>query len=185
MHYAVRLSDLSVIGPAGPLPPELSGLDQSSLDDLSVALAPCPAQWEGIGFWPACSETVSFDPMTQRMSGQVTETPDPMGKVVNVRPLVVDMTPAEIAAAAEAAKPPVPAAVTNFQARAALLTAGLFEKVDGALMALPARSTARQAWEYANELTRNGTLVNSMAETLGFTAAQLDDLFRDAATIEA
>lgn len=92
-----------------------------------------------------------------------------------------DMTEAEI----DASKPPVPQAVTNFQARAALLKAGLFDQVNGALLALPANSTARQAWEYANELTRNGTLVNSVSETLGLTAAQLDDLFRQAATIEA
>lgn len=80
---------------------------------------------------------------------------------------------------------PVPASVTNFQARAALLAAGLFDQVNDAMLAKPANSTDRQAWEYANELTRSGTLVNSMAETLGFTAAQLDDLFRTAATIEA
>jgi hypothetical protein len=92
-----------------------------------------------------------------------------------------DMTEVEI----EAAKPPVPQAVTNFQARAALLKAGLFDQVNNALLAQPVNSTARQAWEYANELTRNGTLVNSVSETLGLSAAQLDDLFRQAATIEA
>lgn len=106
---------------------------------------------------------------------QITETH------VQVTYTVRDKTPAET----EASKPPVPTAVTNFQARAALLTAGLFDRVNDALLAMPANSTARQAWEYANELTRNGTLVNSMAETLGLTAAQLDDLFRQAATIEA
>ncbi|MFP5516922.1 MAG: hypothetical protein ACLGJC_28045 [Alphaproteobacteria bacterium] len=94
---------------------------------------------------------------------------------------LVDLTPAEI----EAAKPPVPAAVTNFQARAVLLAAGLFDQVDAAIKAQPVNSNARQAWEYANELTRNGTLVNSVSETLGLTAAQLDDLFRQAAKIEA
>ncbi|MGA1860316.1 hypothetical protein VH569_30400 [Azospirillum sp. 11R-A] len=102
-------------------------------------------------------------------------------EAVEVTYRLVDLTPAEI----EAAKPPVPVTVTNFQARAALLAAGLFDQVNDALLALPANSTARQAWEYANELTRNGTLVNSMAETLGLTSAQLNDLFRQAVTIEA
>lgn len=100
---------------------------------------------------------------------------------VEVAYRLVDLTPAEI----EAAKPPVPVAVTNFQARAVLLAAGLFDQVDTAIKAQPQASAAYQAWEYANEITRNGTLVNSMAEMLGFTAAQLDDLFRQAATIEA
>lgn len=100
---------------------------------------------------------------------------------VEVAYRLVDLTPAEI----EAAKPPVPTAVTNFQARAALLAAGLFGRVDAAIKAQPQDSPAYQAWEYANEITRTGTLVNSVAETLGFTATQLDDLFRQAATIEA
>jgi len=94
---------------------------------------------------------------------------------------LVPLTPEEI----EAAKPPVPASVTNFQARAALLASGLFAQVNDAIHAQPVASPAYQAWEYANEITRGGELVNSMAETLGFTAGQLDDLFRQAATIEA
>lgn len=93
----------------------------------------------------------------------------------------VPLTPEEIAAAL----PPVPRAVTNFQARAVLLAAGLFDQVDAAIKAQPQTSAAYQAWEYANEITRSGTLVNSMAETLSLTSVQLDDLFRQAAAIEA
>ncbi|SMF72290.1 hypothetical protein SAMN02982917_4130 [Azospirillum oryzae] len=126
-------------------------------------------------------EVPPYDPTTQRLSDQMDEVPDAATMTVSVRPLVVNMTPAEI----EAAKPPVPAAVTNFQARAALLAAGLFAQVNDAMKAQPADSAAYQAWEYANDITRTGTLVNSVAEMLGLTAAQLDDLFRQAATIEA
>jgi hypothetical protein len=100
---------------------------------------------------------------------------------VEVTYQLVDLTPDEL----EASKPRVPQTVTNFQARAALLNAGLFEQVNEALMSLPISSTERQAWEYANELTRNGALVNSVAEALGLTSAQLDDLFRQASRIEA
>lgn len=100
---------------------------------------------------------------------------------VKVTYKLVDLTPAEV----EAAKPAVPQSVTNFQARAALLGAGLFEQVNDALSAMPLASPERQAWEYANELTRNGTLVNSVANALGLSSAQLDDLFRQAAAIEA
>jgi hypothetical protein len=103
------------------------------------------------------------------------------GKTLSKRKLTTE----ELAWREAAAKPPVPSAVTNFQARAALLAAGLFDQVNDALLAQPVNSTARQAWEYANELTRNGTLVNSVSETLGLTSTQLDDLFRQAATIEA
>ena len=81
--------------------------------------------------------------------------------------------------------PPVPPEVTNFQARAALLRAGIFEMVDEAIQALPRASEAWQAWEYANTVTRGGALVTAMAHGLGFTDETLDDLFRAAAEIEA
>lgn len=79
---------------------------------------------------------------------------------------------------------PVPRVVTNFQARAALMQADLFETVNAAVMG-GTDALAKQAWEYANEITRDGALVNSLAAGLGLTAEQLDDLFRQAATIEA
>jgi hypothetical protein len=79
----------------------------------------------------------------------------------------------------------VPSVVTNYQARAALLRAGLFDLVNDALLALPANDPSRQAWEYANELTRHGTLVNGVTAGLGITSEQVDDLFRVGATIEA
>ena len=183
--YEIDLSTGRIVAGPSSLPTELVGLAPESLADLSAALSPCPKRYQDRGFWPARHEARAFDPATQRLSDQADETPDPATKTVVVTPFVVSLTPAEIAAAAEAAKPPVPAAVTNFQARAALLAAGLFAQVDAAMKAQPPDSAAYQAWEYANEITRNGTLVNSVAETLGLTAAQLDDLFRQAATIEA
>lgn len=79
---------------------------------------------------------------------------------------------------------PVPRVVTNFQARAALMQADLFDTVNTAVMG-GTDALAKQAWEYANEITRDGALVNSLAAGLGLTAEQLDDLFRQAATIEA
>lgn len=78
----------------------------------------------------------------------------------------------------------VPTQVTNFQARAALIAAGLFSQVDTAIK----QSTdpvARQAWEYANDITRHGALVQSMATQLGLTSTQLDALFVQAAGISA
>jgi hypothetical protein len=103
------------------------------------------------------------------------------GKVLSKRKLTAE----EIALREEAAKPLVLSSITNFQARAALLQAGLFNQVNDALLALPADSAERQAWEYANELTRHGTLVNAVTADLGINQAQLDDLFRVGATIEA
>jgi response regulator RpfG family c-di-GMP phosphodiesterase len=78
---------------------------------------------------------------------------------------------------------PVPTEVTNFQARAALRRAGHLDRVHAALQAAPGE--AWDAWEYANHLYRNGALVQAFAAQLGFTEAQIDDLFRVAAGIEA
>lgn len=86
--------------------------------------------------------------------------------------------------------PAVPAEVTNFQARAVLMQMPganpgptLFDDVNAALQAMG--GTGWQAWEYANTISRNGALVSQMAAAFGLDDAQLDDLFRQAATIEA
>lgn len=83
-----------------------------------------------------------------------------------------------------------PASVTNSQARAVLLqmpgsTAGrsLFQDVDDALKARG--GAAWQAWEFANEFTRDGALVGQMGAAFGMSAAQLDALFVAAAGVSA
>lgn len=103
------------------------------------------------------------------------------GSVGGVGWVVVDGTPVP---PDEPPRPaPVPAEVTNFQARAALRAAGLLATVQAAIGS--ASEEAQDAWEYANVFTRHGTLVNAIGGGLGLTDAQLDDLFRAAAVIEA
>lgn len=80
---------------------------------------------------------------------------------------------------------PVPASVSRFQARAALLQAGLLVGVE-AYMEDPATDPfVRIAWEDAQVFRRNSPTVLSLQPLLGLTDGQLDDLFRFAATIEA
>lgn len=73
----------------------------------------------------------------------------------------------------------VPELVTMRQARRALLGAGLLSSVDAAIAALPEpqKSEAVIEWEYASEVWRNKVFVTTLAEGLGLTSAQLDDLF--------
>ncbi len=78
----------------------------------------------------------------------------------------------------------VPQVVTNYQARAALIAAGLFEQVDTAVKAGGAGTPAYQAWEYANQVYRNSPLIIGLGEALGIDAAQIDALFVAAAQIE-
>jgi hypothetical protein len=80
---------------------------------------------------------------------------------------------------------PVPEAVTMRQARLALLGAGLLSQVDAAIASLPSpqKEAAAIEWEYAQEVQRHNGLVPAMAQALGMTEAQLDDLFMQAATL--
>ncbi|MGF7175838.1 hypothetical protein [Azospirillum doebereinerae] len=98
MHYPIRTADRALLGPAAPLPTELVGLAPESLADLPVALDPCPQAYQGLGYWPQVRGTTDHDPETQRVSDQAEEVPDGEAHVVIVRPLVVNLTPAEIEA---------------------------------------------------------------------------------------
>ena len=83
------------------------------------------------------------------------------------------------------APPYVPQAVTMRQARLALLGAGLLSTVQAAIAALtsPQKEAAEIEWEYAQEVQRNHGLVPAMAQALGMTESQIDDLFIAAAAL--
>jgi hypothetical protein len=76
---------------------------------------------------------------------------------------------------------PVPQSVSPLQARRALRAAQLMEAVE-ALIA-DASEEVREAWEYAVEIRRDDATLAVLAAELGMTDAQLDDLFRDAASL--
>ena len=76
---------------------------------------------------------------------------------------------------------PVPLSITPLQARRALRAAGLLGAVNGAVAS--ADPDIQDAWEYAIEVRRDNPIIAGMAASLGLTEAQLDDLFRQAATL--
>lgn len=80
---------------------------------------------------------------------------------------------------------PVPASVTRFQARAALHLAGHLASVEAAMADPGMDPLARLAWQDALEFVRVSPTVAGLAGALGLTDAQVDDLFRLAATITA
>lgn len=97
------------------------------------------------------------------------------------------IVPDDLAAAVAALDPdlafvPVPAVVSMFQARAALIAADLIDDVETALAA----DTSTQgkinaaAWEYSTEVRRASALVGTLGTALGLTSTQIDDLFRAA-----
>lgn len=78
---------------------------------------------------------------------------------------------------------PVPNVVSPFQAKAALLAAGLLDDVEAAIVQAP--DLVRLAWSEAVEFRRGSPSVVAMAQGLGWTEQQLDALFVAAAEIEA
>lgn len=77
---------------------------------------------------------------------------------------------------------PVPETVSRFQARAALLQAGLLSAVEDAVAA--ADPMVQLAWAEAVEWRRQSPTILALGAAIGLAEAQLDDLFRAAAEIE-
>jgi hypothetical protein len=97
----------------------------------------------------------------------------------------LDLTPEEIAALPAPVPPTIPQVVSKFQAKAALMGAGLLEQVE-TMMADPAADPlAVLAWTDAQEFRRASPTVAAMAAALGLDDAALDALFTTAAGIEA
>lgn len=79
----------------------------------------------------------------------------------------------------------VPEEVLLYQFRAAVTLAGLKDAVDSAIAALPepAKTVANEKWEYGNTVRRNHPMIVSLGAAIGQTPAQIDAIFRTAATI--
>jgi hypothetical protein len=82
-------------------------------------------------------------------------------------------------------EPVVPQIVTMRQARLALLGAGKLALVEAAIEALPEppKTAAKIEWEYSQEVHRNKPFVQMLAQGLGLTEAEIDQLFILASTL--
>lgn len=78
---------------------------------------------------------------------------------------------------------PVPETISRFQARAALMQADLLATVEAAVA--EADPLTQLAWAEAVEWQRSSPTINALGAALGLTEAQIDDLFRAAAAIQA
>lgn len=80
----------------------------------------------------------------------------------------------------------VPHRVSMRQARLALLEAGMYSNVNAAIANIEDERTRQAAeieWEYATDVERNAGLVPVLGAALGLSEADLDNLFRRAATL--
>lgn len=97
---------------------------------------------------------------------------------------VVELTPDEVSALPAPVKY-VPQTVSRFQARAALLAAGLLDTVTAYMAQPETPQLVKLAWEDAQEFSRTSPTVLGMQTVLGISDDQLDDLFIQAETITA
>jgi len=74
----------------------------------------------------------------------------------------------------------VPAKITRTQARLVLHRAGLLDEV---LKVIESGGVEAQIWYEANEWNRSSPILAGMAQALGFTDEQVDNLFRAAGAI--
>lgn len=95
--------------------------------------------------------------------------------------IAVDYTAEELAAKLEQWRQST--SCTPFQGRMALSDAGLLANVETAVAA--ADEKTKVAWEYALEWKRSSPLIATLATALNMTEIQIDDLFKNAATITA
>jgi len=75
----------------------------------------------------------------------------------------------------------VPASVTMRQARLQLLAIGKLAEVDTAVATMG--QDAQIAWDYSSVVERNHALIAPMQALLGYTEAQMDELFIAAAKL--
>lgn len=121
MYAKIDLSDDSIVS-VGALPSDLVGLTQASLDDMSAALDPCPAEHDGYGYWPV---TIVYASIT---GDQKNDTANP-DDTVNTGPKTVTRTYPAIDLEGSEATAALAAAIAKRQAeidtqRDALLAAG-------------------------------------------------------------
>jgi len=81
--------------------------------------------------------------------------------------------------------PPIPSTVTRFQALAVLAAGGYLDTVHAYIDTLPRSNITRLAFENAADWERTSPTVNTLAQMLGLTDAQVDELFIAAAQVSA
>jgi len=81
--------------------------------------------------------------------------------------------------------PPIPSTVTRFQALAVLAAGGYLNTVRAYINTLDQNNVQRLAWENAADWERSSPTLNALAQMLGLSDAQVDELFIAASQVSA
>lgn len=165
------------------LPQFLVGLLPVSLLDLSWTDPQLNVQ--DCAWWPEENADTPIDANTQKYGAEIL-TLDAGRKVVLVSHEVLPLTVEELAekqAVIDAELAASRAAMTASvrQARLQLLSLGSLDTVKAAIAAMP--EAAQIEWEYATEVQRSNPLVAAMAGLLGWSEADTDLYFAEAAKL--
>jgi hypothetical protein len=144
-----------------------------------------------VGVWPSFAAFRSCEPATEeRTFAGTPNRADMLTAWPGWTPRVRDDSTWEVlpdSADDLPALPAVPASVTARQIRLWLVRHGVsLAAVDAAIEAIPdaqAREECRVEWDYAPYVERTHPMLVPLASALGLTEAQVDDAFREAATI--
>lgn len=129
------------------------------------------------GDWPA--ETKNVGPEYQPSGGWVVMSQQELD-------VLTDSLRSQYESAIAAIPPPAPDEVLLYQFRAAVTLAGLKSAVDAVISSLPepSQTLAREKWEYGNTVRRHHPMTISLGAAVGLTPAQIDDIFRTAASLQ-
>jgi len=114
--------------------------------------------------------------------GLVTDdSPAPSGAALYAEPVWHDLPDA----LRETVPEPVPDSLSPYQLRMGLLAIDKLAAVPAAIAAMPddQRAAAEIAWEHAPHFPRDHSMLAGLAQAIGLTDKDVDDLFRQAAAI--
>lgn len=90
LYQRIKLEDLSLVGDPIPKPEEYAGLDQETLNDMSVLGSAYDLGEYGYGYWPVTEEPQTFDPRKKMYGAWAVLNPDNVTKTVTGSRLVID-----------------------------------------------------------------------------------------------
>lgn len=136
-----------------------------------------------LGWYKVVTDNTEYNQATQMLYGYDYTYDSENDKIVQTA-IIIDkpvLTPEELDRQLQEKR--MSMVCTNYQARQALILAGLYNSVDLAMNDPNVDLSAKVAWEYAGNFYRISPFVSSIAVSLGLTDEQLDNLFEQAMSI--
>ena len=159
------------------LTPEI--LNDFGVDPILPAPQPTPSEFEVVAREGTVQDANGNWIENWVLKPMFTEYTDPEGVVHTVEEQEATFTANKLATMRQGM------VVSPFQAKAALLQAGLLTQVEALINDPATDPLVVLAWNNVSEYRRTSSMIVNLAATLNLTDTQLDELFTNAATIVA